>query len=170
MLRIGVPRPWHPAWWEGVQEPRCAQCAVSLMTICPCSRSPPIVTLLRGTPNAGHDPSTQSPLQNCNRALGPAHSVYTALSTQNEVSQFQPSFETHSYCSCSWCVVVGGPGRVSRYTALLVTVFPCYQWRYLAIIPPLSQPSIPSLHHLTRAQTLGLASREKVTNSFLIAS
>ena len=63
------------------------------MTICPCSRSPTIVTLLRGTPNAGHDPSTQSPHQNCNRALGPAHSVYTALSTQNEVS-FQPSFET----------------------------------------------------------------------------
>ena len=51
----------------------------------------------------------QSPHQNCNRAL-----VLPTLSTlsaaQNEVSVF-----ILFMCSyCSWCVVVGGPGHVSR--------------------------------------------------------
>ena len=50
----------------------------------------------------------QSPHQNCNRALGPAHSVYTVCCTEWGVS-------VHTV-QCSWCVIVGGPGpgHVSR--------------------------------------------------------
>ena len=102
--RVGVvPCPWHPAWWEGVQEPRWAQCAVSLMTICPCCRSPTIVTLLRGAPNAGHDLSTS----HLTKTVTGPWSCPLCLHCLLHRMRCQCSY-------CSWCVVEGGPGHVSR--------------------------------------------------------
>ena len=79
------------------------------MTICPCCRSPTIVTLLRGAPNAGHDLSTSHLTKT---VTGPwdLPTLSTLSAAQNEVSVFI-LFSVHGVL-----YIVGGPGpgRVSR--------------------------------------------------------
>ena len=55
--------------------------------ICPCCRSPTIVTLLRGAPNAGHDLSTSHLTKT---VTGPwdLPTLSTLSAAQNEVSVF----------------------------------------------------------------------------------